>query len=113
MTRRSTTGGNAGHGMHWIRDTTRRRIYWRDGFTCVWCGATRNLCLDHIVPRSKGGTNAPSNLVTSCLRCNEWRGDMAAITFAFWLTDFDRAPWILDRVIERMATALPKIDRRR
>lgn len=49
----------------------RARIYERDNFRCVKCGATHDLTLDHILPRSKGGTDALSNLQTLCRKCNE------------------------------------------
>lgn len=31
---------------------------------------------DHLIPRSRGGTNAFSNLVLSCARCNQSKGDL-------------------------------------
>jgi len=48
----------------------RRRIFKRDGYQCGYCGSSRNLTIDHIVPRSKGGDNSWTNLVTCCNRCN-------------------------------------------
>src|SRR4029077_4306219 len=37
---------------------------------CMKCGSTWNLSVDHIVPRSKGGTNHPFNLQVLCRSCN-------------------------------------------
>ena len=61
----------------WIRRPLRFAIYARDKFDCVYCHGIfppaydgRGLTLEHIVPRSKGGTHAPENLVTACARCN-------------------------------------------
>lgn len=48
----------------------RNRIYKRDGHQCVYCGSTKNLTLDHVMPKSRGGTNDWTNLVTSCFKCN-------------------------------------------
>lgn len=48
----------------------RNRIYKRDGNQCVYCGSTKNLTLDHILPKSRGGSNSWTNLVTSCQKCN-------------------------------------------
>jgi CRISPR/Cas system Type II protein with McrA/HNH and RuvC-like nuclease domain len=48
----------------------RNRIYKRDGYECVYCGSKRSLTLDHVVPKSRGGTNDWTNLVTSCMKCN-------------------------------------------
>lgn len=52
----------------------RQRVYARDGHRCVKCGRTDRLTLDHIVPISKGGTNAEVNLQTMCEPCNGRKG---------------------------------------
>jgi len=38
--------------------------------TCVYCGATQNLTLDHVVALADGGTDCQDNLVVACRRCN-------------------------------------------
>ena len=48
----------------------RRRVYKRDNFQCVYCGSEKSLTLDHIIPRSRGGKNSWTNLVTCCQSCN-------------------------------------------
>jgi 5-methylcytosine-specific restriction endonuclease McrA len=53
----------------------RNRIYKRDGNECVYCGSSKNLTLDHVIPKSRGGTNDWTNLVTSCLKCNLKKAD--------------------------------------
>jgi len=52
----------------------RSRIYKRDGHECVYCGSKRDLTLDHVIPKSKGGGNEWTNLVTSCFKCNLKKG---------------------------------------
>jgi len=55
----------------------RRNIYARDGNRCQYCGArfsTRELTLDHIVPRVQGGENSWVNLVCACVKCNARKG---------------------------------------
>ena len=42
----------------------------RDGFSCHYCGTKDNLGVDHIIPRSKGGTSDLDNLVACCRTCN-------------------------------------------
>lgn len=45
----------------------------RDIFTCHYCGASAPdvvLTIDHILPKTLGGTDAPDNLVTACADCN-------------------------------------------
>lgn len=42
----------------------------RDGGACVYCGATENLCIDHMVPVQLGGDDDPMNLAMACKACN-------------------------------------------
>jgi len=42
---------------------------------CVFCGATDNLQTDHLVPRSRGGSDSADNLVLTCAGCNASRRD--------------------------------------
>jgi CRISPR/Cas system Type II protein with McrA/HNH and RuvC-like nuclease domain len=53
----------------------RHRIYRRDNYQCVYCGSKRELTLDHVIPKSKGGGNNWENLVTSCSKCNVKKAD--------------------------------------
>jgi hypothetical protein len=41
---------------------------------CAYCGETENLTLDHITPRSKGGSDRVTNLVCACKKCNISKG---------------------------------------
>ncbi|MEP6872623.1 MAG: HNH endonuclease [Anaerolineaceae bacterium] len=50
---------------------TRREIFTRDGWACVYCGrSTRELTLDHVMPRHRGGPHTWENLVAACKTCN-------------------------------------------
>jgi hypothetical protein len=53
----------------------RNRIMRRDNNACVYCGSKKDLTIDHIVPKSKGGGNTWDNLVTCCITCNSKKGD--------------------------------------
>lgn len=48
---------------------TRRAIFARDDWSCQYCGATAEN-LDHVVPKSRGGTHTWDNVVAACRRCN-------------------------------------------
>ena len=71
--------------MNWCRQSTRLAIYLRDGMSCAYCGATIEdgaiLSLDHLVPRSHGGGNQVTNLVTCCKKCNSSRGNRSVRAF--------------------------------
>jgi hypothetical protein len=44
-----------------------REIFLRDNFTCQYCGARgKDLTLDHVIPRHKGGRHTWDNLVSAC-----------------------------------------------
>jgi 5-methylcytosine-specific restriction endonuclease McrA len=56
---------------------TRRSVALRDNFTCQYCGTTPGrglLTLDHIMPRSRGGTTTWENVVAACRQCNMRKG---------------------------------------
>ncbi|MBP6832831.1 MAG: HNH endonuclease [Deltaproteobacteria bacterium] len=56
---------------------TRRNIFLRDGYTCQYCarrGTPRDLNLDHVMPRSRGGPMTWENVVCSCRVCNLKKG---------------------------------------
>jgi 5-methylcytosine-specific restriction endonuclease McrA len=63
--------------MHMVRRPrprlrlTRKEIFARDGYACVYCGkAMRDLTLDHVMPRHRGGPHTWENLVAACKSCN-------------------------------------------
>ncbi len=55
----------------------RRNLYARDGSRCQYCGrqfSTRELTVDHVVPRVLGGQHTWQNLVCACVACNARKG---------------------------------------
>lgn len=58
---------------------SRYNIFKRDGHKCQYCDTTKDLTLDHLIPRSKGGKSTWKNLVTACKRCNSRKGDRTPI----------------------------------
>lgn len=57
-------------------DSRRKQVYKRDNYTCQNCGrqggprGSVELHAHHVVPKSKGGTHNPSNLITVCSNCH-------------------------------------------
>src|ERR1700678_3468154 len=52
---------------------TRHNIFERDNNTCQYCGQTfdrKDLNLDHVIPRDRGGPTTWENIVCSCIPCN-------------------------------------------
>ena len=57
---------------------SRNNILWRDKNQCQYCGvveSAREMTIDHVIPRSRGGKNTWSNLVTCCKKCNQKKGN--------------------------------------
>jgi 5-methylcytosine-specific restriction endonuclease McrA len=59
------------------RKITRRAIFARDQWRCQYCGGNGHgsLTVDHVIPRSKGGSSGWDNIVTCCAPCNRRKGD--------------------------------------
>lgn len=52
---------------------TRRNVYRRDGYRCLYCGRRPHgdhLTIDHVIPRSRQGDSSWENCVTACIQCN-------------------------------------------
>jgi 5-methylcytosine-specific restriction endonuclease McrA len=61
---------------HWkVPPVNRREVLRRDNHTCQYCGSTKHLTLDHVIPRSKGGQHSWDNVVTACEKCNSTKSD--------------------------------------
>lgn len=73
---------------------TNRALFARDGHLCLYCGKqfpNSELTRDHVIPKSRGGSDAWSNVVSCCYRCNhlkgartpgEWGVELLAIPYA-------------------------------
>ncbi len=56
---------------------SRFNVFLRDGFACQYCGEAphaRDLTLDHVVPRARGGGTRWTNVVAACRPCNHGKG---------------------------------------
>lgn len=60
-----------GYGFAW---QLKAAHYLKTHTQCVWCGAAKDLTVDHIVPKAAGGGDEETNLQTLCRTCNSRKG---------------------------------------
>jgi len=69
------------HALNKLRDDyapplSNRTLFQRDDHICMYCGgrfSARNLSRDHVRPVSLGGGDDWNNVVTACVRCNNYK----------------------------------------
>jgi len=72
---------------------SRKAIFTRDSYRCVYCGATHlPLTIDHVMPRVRGGANDWENLVCCCTKCNNLKGDRTPEEMGFAMANRPRRP---------------------
>ena len=75
------------------RRLSRRAVFYRDRFTCQYCGIeTRELTLDHIMPRSRGASHGWSNVVSACIPCNHRKAGSTPAEASMGLMKEPKAP---------------------
>jgi 5-methylcytosine-specific restriction endonuclease McrA len=70
---------------------SRRAVFTRDASTCVYCGNSAT-SIDHVVPRSRGGTHTWDNVVAACRRCNHTKADRSLAELGWKLPHPPRTP---------------------
>ena len=75
------------------RRLSRRAVFYRDRFTCMYCGAeTKMLTLDHVMPRSRGGPHVWENVASACIPCNHKKAGLTPKEARMRLLKEPRAP---------------------
>ncbi len=59
---------------------------------CYYCGGTDSLCVDHLIPKMRGGPDTSDNLIWSCRRCNSSKGGRDLME---WMAVKNRFPPVL------------------
>lgn len=75
-----------------LPSVSRRELLRRDSHRCQYCGSSRDLTIDHLIPRSKGGTHTWDNVVIACETCNHKKGDKYLNETALVLKAKPKAP---------------------
>jgi len=86
------------------------QILERDGARCVWCrrdlpAGHRDLTVEHVVPRLKGGPSWPENEVAACRACNRGRGHVGPVA---WLQACEQRGLKPDRAV--IAASLRRLE---
>lgn len=53
---------------------SRRNVFYRDNYSCQYCGSKEEPTFDHVVPSSQGGKTVWENVVLACFPCNQKKG---------------------------------------
>ncbi|MES9941738.1 MAG: HNH endonuclease [Candidatus Thiodiazotropha sp. 6PLUC2] len=83
---------------------TNRALFARDGHICLYCGkqySNRDLTCDHVIPKSRGGTDSWSNVVSCCTRCNHLKGARTPSEWGVELLAIPYAPCFAEHMILR------------
>lgn len=72
---------------------SRKTVFARDNYMCQYCGATtKDLTIDHVIPKRHGGSASWENLVCCCRRCNSKKSDKLAHQVGMKLSKQPRRP---------------------
>ena len=75
---------------------TKAAVFLRDNYTCQYCGLqTKELTIDHVLPKVKGGQTVWTNVVACCKRCNNKKGDRSVKEMDFTLARQPKEPRFL------------------
>ena len=74
---------------------TRHNVFERDKNTCQYCGdrfERKDLNLDHVIPKDRGGPTTWENIVCSCIPCNTKKGNRTPSEAGLKLVQKPRRP---------------------
>ncbi len=95
---------------------SKSEVFRRDHYLCQYCGQkTDELTIDHIIPRSKGGSHSWNNLITACPKCNIKKGGRTAKEANMKLLSIPKTPsasaiYMFGKFLNNNNTWLPYID---
>ena len=92
------------------RKRIRKRVLERDDHVCQYC-EDEATTVDHVIPKSKGGSHREHNLVAACERCNSLKKDLSVEEFRARHFAHGKAVWKLTEE-ERYAIRRASMERR-
>ena len=76
------------------RKLSQKEIFLRDRYTCQYCGwETRELTLDHVIPRKQEGVHTWENIVSACIPCNRLKAGHTPAEAGMTLLRRPKAPY--------------------
>jgi len=81
---------------------SKRNVMVRDGFSCLYCGSTESLTIDHVLPVSRGGKSNFENCVAACKDCNAKKENRTPSEAKMYLRKQPYAPTISEFIRMRM-----------
>ncbi len=75
-----------------VPPVNRREVLRRDHHSCQYCGSSKHLTLDHVIPLSKGGQHSWDNVVTACKGCNQRKSNRTPLEADMPLCTKPKAP---------------------
>jgi 5-methylcytosine-specific restriction endonuclease McrA len=60
---------------------------------CAYCGSSEDLTIDHIIPRSLGGSDTTKNVVCCCQKCNADKSHTEVEIWYFQKNFFSQERW--------------------
>lgn len=74
-----------------LNNGIKKKVFERNGCMCAICRSKEKLCIDHIMPVSRGGFTILDNLQVLCEKCNLQKSNMTMDEFAGWRAKHGRS----------------------
>lgn len=91
---------------------THNNVMVRDNHTCQYCGSTKDLTIDHVYPKSRGGNKRSfENCVVACKYCNNKKGDKTLRESGMRLKCHPHHPTVYEFIYKRLKGQIDKNDK--
>ncbi len=101
-------------GNNMYQHLNKHNLLMREGGKCMYCQtdlSTRNMTMDHVVPKSQGGKKTWTNLVCSCKKCNGTKNNRTPAEAGMELAKKPYAPTLNSSIVIKVQKELNKYKR--